>query len=311
MLSVGTHVSEAALEASLVYLGVAGAGVVLASLGRRALFAVPTLTLVGYGVVFGFGHLPQPIGTQWTFQCASGCAAWYSNAWIGAGVDLLLVLIPGAVVAATVPRKRWPERVDASTIAAMGIALAATIIAYRTTVIVNGSGDLSGTITVASFALLAGTARRWWPWTHVLLALALSGGGMVLAWNAMFPDAGIDIAHYLWESAAPLVVVALIVASWQPMASILRKAKSRPLGLFVVANLLNVADAVLTMAAVGAGKAVEMNPIVRWMGMPAKIVLVAGLTWILYRRRASGLIWTVAVLFSVLCYHLSGLVVNR
>ena len=79
----------------------------------------------------------------------------------------------------------------------------------------------------------------------------------------------------------------------------------------MAANLLNVADAGLTAVAVSAGEAREINPVVTWMGLPAKLVLVAGFTWFLYRRQASALVWPVAALLLVLCYHLSGIVVNH
>jgi hypothetical protein len=311
LLSVGHHLTQAAFEASIVYLGFAGAGLVLAFLGRRTLFVVPALSFVVYGVAVGYGHLPQPIGAQWNVGCASGCAAWFSNPWIGATLGLVFVLLPGAVVALTVPGRRWPDRLDAPAVAGIGVALAATVVAYRTAVIVNGSAALPETITVASFALLAGTAKRWWPWAHVLVALVLSGGAWVLVWNAMYPDAPGGSVAFLSETSVPLLAVALLASSWQPIAALLRRSRSQPFGLLIAANLLNVADAGLTALAVDSGKALEINPVVTWMGLPAKVIFVAGLTWFLYRRRASALIWSVAALFAVLCYHVSGMVVNR
>jgi hypothetical protein len=308
-LSVRHQLTQAAIEATIVYLGFAGAGTVLALIGRRVLFAIPALAFVASGVAFASPHVPQPIGAQWT--CASDCGTWISSPWVGGTIGLLLVLIPGAVVASRVPWRRWPDRFDAPTVAGVAVALTMAIVAYRTTVIVNGSAALPETIAVASFALLAGTARRWWPCAHLVFALVLSGSGAIVVRNAMYPDARVDATRFLLEAAVPLVVVALLASSWQPIASLLRRSRSHPLGLLAAANLLNIADAALTAMAVGSGKAFEINPVVTWMGLPAKILLVGALTGFLYVRRASGLIWTVTALFAVLCYHLSGIVVNH
>lgn len=309
ILSVRTHLTEAALEAATLYLAFAGAGLVLAILGRRVLFVVPALTYVAYGFAIG-PHQPQPIATQWSFSCASGCTAWYSAPWIGATVDLVLVLLPAAAIALTVRGSRWPGRLDTSAIAGIGVALGAMVVAYRTTDIVNGYALLAETIVVAAFALLAGTPKRWWPWAPVLFALVLSGSAQMLVWSAMYPDAGIAWRD-LVQPAVPLVIVALLAGLWQPIAALLRRGRSRPRALLVAANLLNVADAGLTAIAVSAGEAKEINPVVTWMGLPAKLVLVAGFTWFLYRRQASALVWPVAALLLVLGYHLSGIVVNH
>ena len=309
ILSMRTHLTEAALEASILYLAFAGGAMLLASLGRRVLFVVPALAYVAYGFAIG-PHQPQPIATQWSFSCASGCTAWYSAPWIGATVDLALVLLPATAIALTVRGTRWPGHLDTSAIAGIGVALGATVVAYRTTDIVNGYALLAETIVVATFALLAGTPKRWWPWAPVLFALALSGSGQMLVYSAMYPDAGVAWRD-LVQPAVPLMIVALLAGSWQPVAAILRRGRARPRALFVAANLLNVADAGLTAIAVHAGEAKEINPLVTWMGLPAKLVLVAGFTWFLYRRQASALVWPVAAMLLVLGYHLSGIVVNH
>ena len=154
---------------------------------------------------------------------------------------------------------------------------------------VNGQAALPETLAVASFALLAGTAKRWWPWAHVVMAFVLSGSASVLLWNALYADSSVDLWGDLVKAAIPLLAVALVAASWQPISAALRKSRAYPFSLFAAANALNVADAGLTAFAIGAGKARELNPFVTWMGLPAKLILVFGLTWFLYRRRASSL----------------------
>jgi hypothetical protein len=50
--------------------------------------------------------------------------------------------------------------------------------------------------------------------------------------------------------------------------------------------------------------------VVRIAGLPAKVVLVGLLTWLLYRRRPAALVWPAAALVAVTCYHVSGILVN-
>jgi hypothetical protein len=75
-------------------------------------------------------------------------------------------------------------------------------------------------------------------------------------------------------------------------------------------NLLNLVDALLTLLAVNSGGAYESNPVVRSMGLPAKVFLVGLLTWFLYRRKPSALVWPFAALLWVTGYHVAGILVN-
>ena len=54
----------------------------------------------------------------------------------------------------------------------------------------------------------------------------------------------------------------------------------------------------------------ELNPVVRAIGLPAKLVLVGLLSWFLYRRRPAALLIPAAILLVVLAYHVSGLVID-
>src|SRR5205823_1465109 len=83
----------------------------------------------------------------------------------------------------------------------------------------------------------------------------------------------------------PVVGCALIASLWDRLADAMRWTIARPMSLLVTVNLLNLADAVLTRFAVSAGAAVELNPVVRLIGLPAKLLLVGLLSWLLYRRR--------------------------
>ncbi len=59
------------------------------------------------------------------------------------------------------------------------------------------------------------------------------------------------------------------------------------------------------------GGGVEANLLVGWGGPPLKVVFVAALTWVLYQKRPSALIWPTLALLCVVGYHVSGLLVNR
>jgi hypothetical protein len=75
-------------------------------------------------------------------------------------------------------------------------------------------------------------------------------------------------------------------------------------------NLLNVVDALLTLFAVRSGGAIESNPLVRFAGLPAKVLFVGSLTILLYRRKPSALMWPFAALLWVAMYHVAGIIVN-
>jgi hypothetical protein len=78
----------------------------------------------------------------------------------------------------------------------------------------------------------------------------------------------------------------------------------------VAVNVLNVADALLTAFAVRIGEAVESNPVVRLIALPAKVILVGLMTVLLARRNPAVLIWPAIVLLGVVGWHLAGLAVR-
>jgi hypothetical protein len=61
---------------------------------------------------------------------------------------------------------------------------------------------------------------------------------------------------------------------------------------------------------VRSGHAYESNPVIEAIGLPAKLVLVGVLSWILYRRKPGALIWPTAALLWVAAYHVAGGFVN-
>lgn len=55
-------------------------------------------------------------------------------------------------------------------------------------------------------------------------------------------------------------------------------------------NALNVADALLTATVLRSGMAVEGNPVVRAIGLPGKVIVVALAGWLINRLRPRALI---------------------
>jgi hypothetical protein len=112
------------------------------------------------------------------------------------------------------------------------------------------------------------------------------------------------------EEMWPIVAVGLIASAWQPLAWAIRILQGRPIHLLIAVNVLNILDAVMTLIAVKSGGAFESNPLIRSAGLPAKVILVGLLTWLLYRRKPSAFVWPFAALLWVACYHVAGILVN-
>jgi hypothetical protein len=300
---------------SITYLVFALAGLAIASRGHRLLFVLPAASFVLVAVIgTGYGHQPQAIGMQWQLQCYRDvCNPWFAYPWVGPLVDLSLVLVPGWIVAVRARARRWPGMIDPPTIAASLAAVALVAMAGWTIAVIESSVDLPAVVAVGSLGIVIGMARPWWPWLHVLFATSVVGSLASLVGSFLFPYPGFSVLEALhYEAAAtwPIVVIGLIASGRQPLAWVLRRGQDRPLMLVIGVNLLNVVDVVMTALAVRSGGAVEANPLVRFGGLPLKIVLVGVLTWLLYRRRPHSLVWPAAALLWVACYHVSGIFVN-
>jgi hypothetical protein len=292
-------------------------GMAVASRGHRLLFMLPAASFVLVAVIgTGYGHQPQALGTQWQIQCFSmnfTCAGpWFAHPWFGPLVDLALVLIPGWVVAVRVQARRWPGA-DAPAIAAGLATVALVAMAAWAIAVIESSVNLPAVVAVGVLGIVIGTAHPWWPWLHVLFATLVAGSLASLAGSFLFPYPGfsvLDALHYEAVAAWPIVAIGLLASGRQPLAWVLRQWEKRPLRLVIAVNLLNVVDAVMTTLVVRSGGAVEANPLVRFGGLPAKIILVGVLTWLLYRRRPASLVWPAAALLWVACYHVCGIFVN-
>jgi hypothetical protein len=315
-LSIGSRLPPALLYGGLSYLMLALVGSAIGSRGHRMLFALPAGAYVLMGILVGT-HQPEPIGTQWGLECYSEgltCATpWFGHPWIGPLVDLALVLVPVWVVVRRVRPRRWPERADAAAIAAILTVLGIVATSGWAMAVIQNGLDERALVAVAAAGIALGTARPWWPWLHVSFAVfAVGSFGVVLSY-LLWPDPNyrfMDALPYLLEETWPIVAVALIGSMWQPLAWLIRKLQERPVRLVIAVNLLNIMDAIMTFLAVRSGGAFESNPVVRLVGLPTKAVLVALLTWLLYRRKPTALVWPFVALLCVAGYHVAGIFVN-
>ena len=86
----------------------------------------------------------------------------------------------------------------------------------------------------------------------------------------------------------PFVLVVGLGLAPGPAARTLERLRESPLSALILLNVLNVADAVLTWAAIDSKQASEANPVVRMLGLPAKVMLVAAISLILLPAPAAG-----------------------
>jgi hypothetical protein len=303
------------LAGALAYLGIAIAGVAIARQGHRRLFLVPAAIFV-LGAAVGDGHAPQAIGLEWILRaaCLTGdpCAgSWLAHPWTGPLIDLVIVLVPGWFMSRSVEPRAWPRDSSSATWAAIGSVigcLAAATWAIGT----QRPVEVAVFASAATAGLLIGVAKPWWPWLPVEFSLAVAGATVPLvgSFMRMSMSSGWVLSEFAMEVALPVVAVGVVATLWEPLARVGGRLQAKPLQLLIAVNALNVADAVLTAVAVNAGAATEANPFVRMLGLPGKIVLVGLVTFALYKRRPSALVWPAAALLAVVAYHLAGAIVN-
>jgi hypothetical protein len=300
---------------SVSYLMLAFAGMAIAGRGHRVVFALPAAAYVLVTVLVGSQHHPEPIGAEWRLECYAACSAgpWFGHPWLGPLADLALVLVPGWAVGRTVRPRRWPGPTDGAAVAAILVALGGVAILGWAIAVTQSYLDLRTIVPIGALGLALGVARPWWPWIHVLFAAYVAGLFGLVADLLIWPDPNYPLAFALphaFEETWPIAAVGLIASAWQPLAWAIRKLQERPFRLAVAVNVLNLVDAVMTLLAVRSGGAYESNPVVRLVGLPAKIILVGLLTWLLFRRKPSALVWPFAALLWVAGYHVAGIVVN-
>jgi len=308
----------------LPFTAIALSGVVLARSGRRCAWALPAAAWFAMSFfVGGPGHVPhpQPLGMGWTPPAGTpiNSPAWWAQPWAGALVDYGLALLPAAVIAATVAAAS-PSRDDGATtvvdrVRALRVrphAVAAlTLCCFFVWLAITSSTEATnptqpwsaapGLLPPFLFGLVLGTRRRRLLWAAIAVPVLFQ----VDAYSFIWPSAQATASATL--SVLPFVAMCAVGVAYRPMARAFERLRDAPLAALVLLNVLNVADAVLTWIAVRSHQAVEANPVVRMLGLPAKILLVALIGLILYRVRPRAIVWGVAVLVAVIAWHVAGL----
>jgi hypothetical protein len=308
-----SHVLVVSLTLSAtVYAGLVASELAIVKRGYGVVWAVPTAILVLLPIFSPLGQLqaPHPVGIGWALRCLVDCrSVWFANPWVGSFTDLVLLMVPGVMVVRKSGRRRWSGARDAASIGAVGLTIALALIVGRTAAVLGIHAEVAPFAATVAFGVLCGIDRRW-PWAHILFAAAAGGfiaqaltqGGLR---SFALPASELPLGEF-W-----LFLAAVVVASaWEPLAPRLRRLEARPAWLAVGVIVLNTADAIMTEVGVRSGGATELNPIVRTVGLPAKLLLVPLAVWLLYRWRPSVLLWPFVILAGVVCYHLTGLVVN-
>lgn len=104
---------------------------------------------------------------------------------------------------------------------------------------------------------------------------------------------------------AATIAVPLLLARWVASRQFTTDDMS-DIALLVVANVLNIVDAVFTWFLLDSGTGEEMNPVIDIIGLPGKIVLVGIGTYVLYRLRPASLRWAIIPLAAITAYHVMG-----
>ena len=81
--------------------------------------------------------------------------------------------------------------------------------------------------------------------------------------------------------------------------------------LLWVLNALNLADALLTSIVLRSGLAVEGNPVVRVIGLPGKLVLVALAGWLINALKPRALLVPIAALSLTVAWTTANLLLAR
>lgn len=221
----------------LIWAGMVGAGLLLASSGRGWLSIGPAAAL-GAGslgaAVLGFTNQMQVVpwlGVNSEFLLGSriGTGRWSVHGLAAASLDLLLMALPAiaVVVFARPPkrRERWANR-RAFDIAILGCATAAAVVV----VVPDGQGawaslGFSSTpiflpaVAMFAFGLLLPTRSRWWPWAIAPVAVLFSQGP-----SGLLTSGALGMPTTLWfGSVVRLFAIGLVAACVFPLAAWLER----------------------------------------------------------------------------------------
>ncbi|MFV1990441.1 MAG: hypothetical protein ACC652_06850 [Acidimicrobiales bacterium] len=197
-------------------------------------------------------------------------------------------------------------------LALVGVApIIATVAIYRSSTSfaeVAVVSDLPRFVFVAGVGAAVGLSRVSVPRLLALGAVAslLSPNVLAVLWSV----AGFSSGGSLLKDPLLILLVAGASVLVGDAARRSDEFHTRPLTLLIAVNAFNAADALATRLVLDTGRATEANPLVRSVGLPAKLLIVGGASYLLYRLRPQYLIWPVVALLAVLIWHLAGVGIN-
>jgi hypothetical protein len=205
----------------LVGAGIALPCVVLALSGRRVgAFAPLAVAFVTAVVSVGrTSYLPTqlfgiPEGWPGTIGRDPLPSFWQTHPVFGFVADLVIVSLPVLAFvrwSRTVSVNREPPSRRGATFASVIVLAAIGVIGWVSGWLVEMWGP---GLVMATFGILLGTDRRWWPWVLAPVAVLLSLGPAmaVISTITQFPT----LAWF--RSVVPLVAIGLAGSSWRPLA---------------------------------------------------------------------------------------------
>ena len=252
-------------------------------------------------------RLPEALGA-WAGPLASP-----ERVWLGAAVDAALVLLP-LLAWRLMPRRRAAaasSHLDAPTVVALAWSGAAIwlVMYFRDLSVGLGTSRADLPTVGALFVIAAATGALGVGDLLVLALVTLSLGTSMLypILQGQLPSWSADLVPALPEAAATIAGLC-----WRPLRAAIRSFQHRaPVSIAMAVNALNVADVVLTRFDLHHLHAIEANPVVRLIGWPIKLLVVAVATWYLQKVRPTALVWPLLALAGVLAWHLGGIVVSK
>jgi hypothetical protein len=312
------------------FLGLSLAGIALVIRGRRRTFWIPAVAYVCAPLLFGWGdhdcqflgRLPAAVGSGWrpfTFGCESSVAA----GWGPAILELALVLVPALALTIAIGVgsangfTRVPAQVGSGKLTAFDLASLGFVIFAVGAVL--WAWGLAGTrpspllaqlpkgLPLVAFGLLFASLRPRVAWILPVVAALLATGWASLAMaGAAFSQAGLSGVVSSLPYTLPFLALPVLAAAWEPLSDWTQSLADSPRRGVALLNVMNVADAAFTAFAVRNEGAVEANPFVRAIGLPAKVVLVGGLSLLLFRFRPRAIAWLNLAFACLLVWHVAG-----
>lgn len=259
---------------------------------RPSLFCVPAGVFVLGPVLWSGG--PNPL--------LSPLAAVFPNSTLAVATGGLLAVAMITAPAALLLDRPYRLRPAPPSLAILtAVGLLAVIVLTRSSVTGVSMSDPATSVVVASFTVGL-LARR----SQLVLAVTFLIP-VLLSWNdgSWHPSDLSSLLILAWPFAA--LTVGRVAAD---VELLLHRYEPSPLILVVLVNVLNLADAVATQLALSGGAAVEANPVVRAVGLPAKALGVAVASVLIARWRPRVLLVPIAVLTLVAAWHIGGLLTN-